>query len=186
MTISKTVLEGVLLIQPTVFRDDRGAFLESYNRRRQMDNGLSFDWVQDNLSSSSYGVVRGLHYQMSPHAQSKLVQAVYGRILDVVVDIRRGSPTFGRHFSVELDGDDRLQILIPKGFAHGFSVLSDSAVVMYKTDDYYDKESEAGIRFDDPELAVDWRIPSGSAVVSPKDFELPLFRDLKTNFEYGR
>lgn len=186
MTISKTELEGVLLIQPAVFRDDRGAFLESYNRRRHLDYGLSFDWVQDNLSSSSYGVVRGLHYQLAPRAQAKVVQAVHGRILDVVVDIRRGSPTFGRHFSVELDGEERVQILIPKGFAHGFSVLSEHAVVMYKTDDYYDKASEAGIRFDDPGLAIDWKIPPGSALVSPKDLELPLFRDLDTNFEYGR
>jgi len=186
MRISQTELEGVLLIHPDVFRDDRGAFLESYNRKRHALNGLEHDWVQDNLSSSSYGVVRGLHYQLEPYAQSKIVQAVSGRILDVVVDIRRGSPTFGRHLAVELDSDRRDQILIPKGFAHGFSVLSESAVVMYKTDEYYNKASESGIRFDDPHLAIDWRISSAKAIVSSKDLELPLFQALNTHFDYGR
>jgi dTDP-4-dehydrorhamnose 3,5-epimerase len=186
MKVYQTELEGVLIIHPDVFRDDRGAFLESYNRKRHALNGLEHDWVQDNLSSSSFGVVRGLHYQLAPNAQAKIVQAVHGRILDVVVDIRRGSPTFGRHLAKELDDEERLQILIPKGFAHGFSVLSDSAVVMYKTDDYYNKSSEAGIRFDDPELGIDWKIPSGKAIVSPKDLDLPLFSGLQTHFDYGR
>ena len=186
MTISHTELEGVLLLRPDVFKDERGAFLESYNRQRHLQNGLPFDWVQDNLSTSRHGVVRGLHYQLEPRAQAKIVQAVHGRILDVVVDIRKGSPTFGRHLSIELDSEERLQILIPRGFAHGFSVLSESAVVMYKTDDYYHKASEAGIRYDDPGLAIDWKIPADKVVVSPKDLELPLFSDLNTNFEYGR
>jgi dTDP-4-dehydrorhamnose 3,5-epimerase len=186
MKIYRTELEGVCLLSPDIYKDDRGAFLESYNRRRHLDNGLDFDWVQDNLSSSRHGVVRGLHYQLAPHGQSKIVQAVHGLILDVVVDIRKGSPSFGRHISIELDSEERMQVLIPKGFAHGFSVLSESAVVMYKTDDYYNKASEAGIRFDDPDLAIDWKIPPGKALVSPKDLELPLLSDLQTNFEYGR
>ena len=186
MKITQTELEGVLLLRPDVFKDDRGAFLESFNRRRYHQDGLDYEWVQDNLSSSRHGVVRGLHYQLAPHAQAKIVQSVHGRILDVVVDIRKGSPTFGRHLSIELDSEERLQILIPKGFAHGFSVLSETAVVMYKTDDYYHKASEAGIRFDDPDLAIDWKIPSDKAVVSPKDLELPFFTELNTNFEFGR
>ena len=186
MRITQTELEGVLLIHPDVFRDSRGAFLESYNRQRYILNGMNHEWVQDNLSSSSYGVVRGLHYQVEPHAQTKIVQSVHGRILDAVVDVRRGSPTFGRHLTVELDSEARTQILIPKGFAHGFSVLSESAVVMYKTDGYYNKGSEAGIRFDDPDLAIDWKIPSGKAIVSHKDLELPPFSKLVTNFDYRR
>ena len=182
MNISHTELPGVLILRPDVFKDDRGSFLESYNRQRHTSNGLSFDWVQDNLSSSRYGVVRGLHYQLEPHAQAKIVQAVWGRIRDVVVDMRKGSPTFGRHLSVDLDSEERTQILIPKGFAHGFSVLSDTAVVMYKTDAYYHKVSESGIRYDDPELGIDWGVPSDSIIVSPKDVELPFFSEVQPNF----
>lgn len=185
MKLYRTELEGVCLLHPDVFRDERGVFLETYNRQRHLQNGLEYEWVQDNLSSSRHGVVRGLHYQLAPHAQSKIVQAVWGRILDVVVDIRKGSPTFGRHVAVELDSEERMQILIPKGFAHGFSVLSESAVVMYKTDDYYHKASESGIRYNDPELGIDWRIPADRVLVSPKDMELPHFSQLNTNFEYG-
>jgi dTDP-4-dehydrorhamnose 3,5-epimerase len=185
MKIYRTELDGVCLLRPDVFKDERGVFLETYNRERHRQNGLEHDWVQDNLSSSRHGVVRGLHYQLGPHAQSKIVQAVWGRILDVVVDIRKGSPTFGRHVAVELDSEERVQILIPRGFAHGFSVLSESAVVMYKTDDYYHKASESGIRYDDPGLGIDWRIPADQRVVSSKDLELPLFSQLNTNFEYG-
>jgi dTDP-4-dehydrorhamnose 3,5-epimerase len=186
MRILQTEFEGLLLIYPEVLKDARGTFNESYNRQKHLRYGLDQDWVQDNLSYSSYGVVRGLHFQHPPYAQAKIVQAIHGRILDVVVDIRRGSPTFGRHLSVELDDEERLQILIPKGFAHGFSVLSESAVVMYKTDAYYNDASEAGIRFDDPDLAIDWKISSGNTIVSPKDQALPLFSELNTNFVHGR
>lgn len=182
MIISQTELAGLLILRPDVFKDERGSFLESYNRQRHASNGLPFDWVQDNLSTSRYGVVRGLHYQLEPHAQAKIVQAVWGRIRDVVVDIRKGSPTYGRHLSIDLDSEERTQILIPKGFAHGFSVLSDTAVVMYKTDAYYHKASESGIRYDDPELAIDWGVPSESIIVSPKDGELPFLSEAQTNF----
>lgn len=184
MKVSPTTLPGVMLIHPDIFRDDRGAFLESFNQRKFSEMGLPQDWVQDNLSHSSYGVIRGLHYQLNPFAQAKIVQVIRGRILDVVVDIRKGSPSFGRHISVELDSEERAQILIPRGFAHGFSVLSESADVLYKTDNHYHKASEAGIIYSDPELAIDWRIPAANAKLSAKDLELPPFAELSTNFEY--
>jgi len=184
MTVIQTEISGVLLIKPSIFRDDRGAFLESFSARRYRDHGIAQDWVQDNLSTSVRGVIRGLHYQRPPHAQAKIVQVIRGRILDVVVDIRKGSPTYGKHVAVELDSEDRMQILVPHGFAHGFSVLSPFADVLYKTDNYYSKDHEAGLLFDDPDLAIDWRIPTGEAVLSPKDLELTRLKDLQSDFEY--
>lgn len=184
MKLSPTELPGVLLIHPVIFRDDRGAFLESFNQRTFSEHGLPQDWVQDNLSHSAYGVVRGLHYQLNPFAQAKIVQVIRGHILDVVVDIRRGSPSYGRHIAVELDSEERTQILIPRGFAHGFSVLSETADVLYKTDNHYHKSSEAGILFNDPALGIDWRIPPDKVRLSAKDLELPSFAGLKTNFDY--
>jgi dTDP-4-dehydrorhamnose 3,5-epimerase len=184
MTVIQTDIAGVLLIKPNIFRDDRGAFLESFSARRYKEHGISQDWVQDNLSTSVKGVIRGLHYQRPPFAQAKIVQVIRGRILDVVVDIRTGSPTFGKHVAVELDSEDRMQILVPHGFAHGFSVLSPFADVLYKTDNYYSRDHEAGLRFDDPELAIDWRIPPGEAILSPKDLELTFLKDLSSDFEY--
>jgi len=183
MRVHSTDFPGVLIIEPDLFRDDRGVFLEGFNRRRYEENGIPFDWVQDNLSSSLRGVVRGLHFQKDPAAQTKLVQVVHGQILDVVVDIRRGSPTFGRHIAVELDSAVRRQILIPRGFAHGFSVLSERAEVMYKTDDYYSRAHEAGIRYDDPDLGIDWRVPTASVQLSPRDLQMPRLRDLGYAFE---
>jgi dTDP-4-dehydrorhamnose 3,5-epimerase len=184
MTVIQTDIAGVLLIKPNIFRDDRGAFLESFSARRYKEHGISQDWVQDNLSTSVKGVIRGLHYQRPPFAQAKIVQVIRGRILDVVVDIRTGSPTFGKHVAVELDSEERTQILVPHGFAHGFSVLSPFADVLYKTDNYYSRDHEAGLRFDDPELAIDWRIPPGEAILSPKDLELTFLKDLSSDFEY--
>lgn len=184
MTVIQTEIPDVLLIRPNIFRDDRGAFLESFSARRYRDHGISQDWVQDNLSTSVYGVIRGLHYQRPPFAQAKIVQVIRGRILDVVVDIRKGSPTFGKHLAVELDSEDRMQILVPHGFAHGFSVLSSHADVLYKTDNYYSRDHEAGLRFDDPDLAIDWRIPSQEVILSPKDLELTFLKDLSSDFEY--
>ena len=184
MTVIHTEISGVLLIKPSIFRDDRGAFLESFSARRYRDHGIDRDWVQDNLSTSVRGVIRGLHYQRPPYAQAKIVQVIRGRILDVVVDIRKGSPTYGKHVAVELDSEDRMQILVPHGFAHGFSVLSPFADVLYKTDNYYSKDHEAGLLFDDPDLAINWRIPTGEAVLSPKDLELTRLKDLQSDFEY--
>ena len=184
MTVIQTEIPDVLLIKPSIFRDDRGAFLESFSARRYRDHGISQDWVQDNLSTSVYGVIRGLHYQRPPFAQAKIVQVIRGRILDVVVDIRKGSPTYGKHVAVELDSEDRTQILVPHGFAHGFSVLSPFADVLYKTDNYYSRDHEAGLRFDDPDLSIDWRIPSGQITLSPKDLELSFMKDLSSDFEY--
>lgn len=184
MTVTQTDIPGVLLIKPNIFRDDRGAFLESFSARRYKEHGIAQDWVQDNLSTSVKGVIRGLHFQRPPFAQAKIVQVIRGRILDVVVDIRTGSPTFGKHVAVELDSEDRTQILVPHGFAHGFSVLSPFADVLYKTDNYYSKDHEAGLRFDDPALAIDWRVPASEAILSPKDLELPFLNDLSSAFEF--
>lgn len=183
MRVHSTDFPGVLVIEPDLYRDERGLFLEGFNRRRYAEMGIPFDWVQDNLSSSARGVVRGLHFQKDPVAQTKLVQVVHGHILDVVVDIRRGSPTYGRHIAVELDSDSRRQILIPRGFAHGFSVLSDRAEVMYKADDYYSRTHEAGIRYDDPDLGIDWRVPPDAVRLSPRDLQMPGLRDLGYAFE---
>jgi dTDP-4-dehydrorhamnose 3,5-epimerase len=185
MNITKTIFPGVLLIHPALFHDDRGVFLENYNLLRYTESGISHDWVQDNLSSSSYGVIRGLHYQLNPFAQAKIVQVIRGKIQDVVVDIRKESPTYGRSISVILDSEERTQILIPRGFAHGFSVLSEVADVLYKTDNYYSKNHEAGILFNDPDLAIDWMIPADKVIVSPKDTELSRFADVVTNFQYN-
>lgn len=183
MKVLTTEFEGVLIIEPDVYNDDRGLFLEGFNRRRYQMSGIPFEWVQDNLSSSVRGVVRGLHFQKDPAAQTKLVQVVQGRILDVVLDIRLGSPTFGKHISFELDAVVRRQILIPRGFAHGFSVLSQTADVMYKTDEYYSKTHEAGILFNDPDLAIDWGISADDYLPSPRDLAMPRLCDLGYAFE---
>lgn len=184
MPFTETDIPGLLVYEPTVFEDDRGYFFESYNEAVFHRQGIFIQWVQDNQSSSLGGVIRGLHYQLPPYAQTKLVRVLKGKILDVAVDIRKGSPTFGKSFSVILSGKNKKQLLIPKGFAHGFSVLSDKAEVMYKCDALYNKESEGGIIFNDPELAVDWGMPVEMAVVSEKDRQLPLFKDCITTFEY--
>lgn len=177
-------ISGLLIFEPAVYQDDRGHFFESYNEETFRRQGLDIHFVQDNQSHSRYGVIRGLHYQLEPHAQTKLVRVLQGRILDVAVDIRKGSPTFGRYLAIELSAENKLQFLIPHGFAHGFSVLSETAEVAYKCDSFYSKQSEGGIRFDTPELKIDWLIPPGKAIVSPKDLELPSFTGCHNTFQY--
>ena len=177
-------LKGLIIIEPVVFEDSRGYFYEAYNEQQFVQNGIDCHFVQDNQSRSSYGVIRGLHYQLNPFAQAKLVRVLEGTILDVAVDIRKNSPTYGRHFSIELSSGNRKQLFIPAGFAHGFSVLSETAVAFYKCNSFYNKESEGGIRFNDPGLEIDWKIDLANAIVSDKDTNLPLFTESLSNFEY--
>lgn len=170
MKLIETNIPGLLVIEPDVFRDNRGYFFESFSARKFEElTGLKVDFVQDNESYSGYGTVRGLHFQKGEHAQAKLIRIVSGRVLDVAVDLREGSPTFGHHFSIELTGENHLQIFIPKGFAHGFSVLSEKAVFQYKCDEYYAPQSEAGLLWNDPDLGIDWKLPESEAIVSEKD-----------------
>lgn len=180
MKIRETGIDGLLVIEPEVFVDSRGYFMESFSERKFRDlTGLDVDFVQDNESKSTYGVVRGLHMQLPPHAQAKLVRVVSGRALDVAVDLRKGSQTYGKHFAVELSGENHLQLFIPKGFAHGFAVLSDEVVFQYKCDGYYAPESEAAVIWNDPDLAVDWRIPAEDVRLSEKDKIHPKLKELK-------
>jgi dTDP-4-dehydrorhamnose 3,5-epimerase len=182
MSFSTTPLKDLLIFEPKVFEDSRGFFFESYNENTFRTAGVNFYWVQDNQSLSSYGVIRGLHYQLNPHAQVKLVRVLVGEILDVVVDIRKASPTYGHHLAIELSAENKKQLFIPGGFAHGFSVLSEKAQVLYKCNEFYNKESEGGIIYNDPVLKIDWRIPSNKEIVSDKDKALPLLADCKNNF----
>jgi len=177
MEIIPTPIEGLLIIKPRVYEDSRGFFFEAYNRDRYLDAGITMDFRQDNFSKSSYGVVRGLHYQLYPRSQSKLVAAVVGTVWDVAVDLRKGSPTFGQWYGVELSAENKIQFLIPQGFAHGFSVLSENAIFSYKCDDYYSPEYERGILYNDPTLMVDWKLPSEKIQVSAKDKTHPVFAD---------
>lgn len=170
MKLIETNIPGLIVMEPDVFRDGRGCFFESFSLRRFKElTGLNVDFVQDNESHSRYGTVRGLHFQKGDDAQAKLVRVVSGRVLDVAVDLREGSPTFGRHFSVELSGENHLQMFIPKGFAHGFSVLSQTAVFQYKCDAYYAPRSEGALLWNDPDLGIDWKLPVSDVVVSEKD-----------------
>ncbi len=175
MKIVTTKIKDLLIIEPKVFEDERGYFYESYNRSLLQKKGLDHNYVQDNQSKSSYGVIRGLHYQLEPYAQTKLVRVLEGTVYDVAVDIRKGSPTFGQWTGLELSKKNRLQLLVPKGFAHGFSVLSHTAVVFYKCDDYYNPGSERGIIFNDKTLNIDWRIEPEDIIVSGKDRKHPTF-----------
>lgn len=175
MKIESTPFEGLLILTPRIFADERGYFFESYNAHTFKQNGLDFDWVQDNQSSSTYGVIRGLHFQKPPYAQTKLIRVLQGEILDVVVDLRHDSKTFGQTYSIVLSSENQLQLLIPKGFAHGFVVLSERADVMYKCDQLYNKESESGILFNDPKLNIDWKVDANKMIVSSKDLVLPAF-----------
>lgn len=177
MEVIKTEIDGPVILRPRVFGDARGYFFESYSKREFDALVRPIDFVQDNESSSSYGVVRGLHFQKGIHSQSKLVRVVRGRVLDVAVDIRVGSPTFGRHVAVELSEENKLMLFVPRGFAHGFSVLSDRAVFQYKCDNYYCPESEGAIAWNDPALGIDWRIPRQDVVLSDKDRRHPLLTD---------
>lgn len=181
MIVNRTEIEDLFIIEPRVFADKRGYFYESYNKSEFERNGLFYDFVQDNQSKSQYGVIRGLHYQLEPFAQAKLVRVLEGKVLDVVVDLRTSSPTFGQHFSIELSEDNYKQLLIPRGFAHGFSVLSEIAVFAYKCDNFYNKPSERGIIYNDPILAIDWKIPDNEQIVSDKDLINPIF-DLADKF----
>ena len=184
MPFTDTHMPGLIIFEPRVFEDNRGYFFEAYNDEVFKNAGVELKFVQDNQSQSSYGVIRGLHYQLNPFAQSKLVRVLEGSILDVAVDIRKGSPTFGKSFSIELSSENKKQLLIPKGFAHGFSVLSNKAVVLYKCDAVYNKESEAGIRFNDLSLKIDWQIPEDKAIISERDLAMPLFEESRNNFEF--
>jgi len=182
MKVETTGFEGLVVITPSVFADERGYFFESYNSASHLKSGLDYHWVQDNQSHSKHGVIRGMHFQKAPFAQTKLVRALQGEILDVVVDLRKGEPTFGKVFSILLSADNKKQLLVPKGFAHGFSVLSSSADVMYKCDGLYNKQSESGLIFNDPALKIDWKLSAEEMIVSEKDLVLPTFDNLDANF----
>ena len=169
MRVIKTDIDGVLIIEPEVFGDSRGYFMESYSQREFEREVAPVRFVQDNRSYSRYGVVRGLHYQREPYAQSKLVSCPVGKVLDVAVDIREGSPTYGKHVAVELSAENHRQLFIPKGFAHGFVVLSDEALFEYKCDEFYHPEAECGIAWDDPNIGIDWRLPKEDIILSEKD-----------------
>lgn len=183
MPFLKCDLQGLVLIEPVVFEDSRGYFFEAYNEEQFVQNGIDCHFVQDNQSRSSYGVIRGLHYQLNPHAQAKLIRVLEGSILDVAVDIRKKSPTYGQHYSVELSSENRKQLFIPAGFAHGFSVLSETAIVLYKCDHFYNKQSEGGIIYNDTALQIDWKVGSDAAVISDKDKLLPALSASVSNFE---
>jgi len=185
MNLTKTDIPGVVVCEPRVFEDARGYFFESYSKH-EFDKaiGRPIDFVQDNQSRSVRGVMRGLHFQKPPMSQAKLVRCVEGRVLDVAVDIRRGSPTFGRHIAVELSADNRRQLFIPRGFAHGFAVLSDVAIFQYKCDNYYAPQAEGGISILDHSLGIDWQIPTSEVIISEKDTHHPLFKDFNSPFIY--
>ena len=185
MEVIRTSIPDVLILEPRVFEDARGYFFESWSQRVFDGMVRPVRFVQDNESRSSYGVVRGLHFQKGAFSQSKLVRVVEGSVLDIAVDIRRGSPTFGRHVAVELSASDHRQLFIPRGFAHGFSVLSESAVFQYKCDNYYAPQAESAIAWDDPALGIDWRIPEGDIILSEKDRHHPLLADCPDLFDYG-
>ncbi|MBQ1209766.1 MAG: dTDP-4-dehydrorhamnose 3,5-epimerase [Bacteroidales bacterium] len=185
MEVIKTDIEGVLILEPRIFNDARGYFFESFNQNEfQAKTGLDIRFVQDNESYSSYGVLRGLHFQKGENAQSKLVRVIEGRVLDVAVDIRKGSPTFGKWVSVELSGENHRQFFIPRGFAHGFSVLSETARFQYKCDNFYAPKSEGAIAWNDPDLAIDWKLPAEDVQLSEKDSCHPLLKDAPYLFEY--
>lgn len=181
MNIIRTLIEGLAIIEPRVFGDARGYFFESYSER-DFSEVADISFVQDNESRSCYGVVRGLHFQRPPYAQAKLVRVVEGRVLDVAVDIRRGSPTYGQHVAAELTADNHRQFFIPHGFAHGFAVLSETAVFQYKCDNFYHPEAEGAIAWDDPMLAIDWHLPPDAVLLSDKDRRHPPFKDFITPF----
>jgi dTDP-4-dehydrorhamnose 3,5-epimerase len=184
MPFIETDFPGLKVFEPKVFEDARGYFFESYNLQVCKDGGVDTVFVQDNQARSTYGVIRGLHYQLNPQAQTKFIRVLSGKILDVVVDIRHGSPTYGKHFAIELSAENKLQLYIPAGFAHGYSVLSETAEVFYKCDAFYNKELEGGIALHDPSLQIDWKIPEDKRIISDKDKQQPLFADAKNNFSF--
>jgi len=182
MEVKTTPIQGLLVIEPQVFRDARGYFVETYNEERYRAAGVDAAFVQDNQSCSSYGVVRGLHFQRPPYTQAKLVSCAVGRVLDVAVDLRKDSPTFGQWYAVELDAESHRQFYIPRGFAHGFSVLSEVAVFTYKCDNLYHPEADGGLLLSDPDLAIDWQVPEDKRIMSEKDKKHPLLRDFDNPF----
>ncbi len=182
MEVKETDIEGIKIIKPIIFEDSRGYFFESYNKDKLKSVIGAIEFVQDNQSLSEFGTIRGLHYQLAPYSQAKLVRVIHGKIFDVAVDIRENSPTYGKYFGIELSEENKTQLFIPKGFAHGFSVLSPKAVVIYKTDELYHKDSERGIKYNDPELAIDWKIEPQKSILSSKDKVLPTFKEAEKNF----
>lgn len=186
MNIIQTKIEGVVIIEPRVFGDSRGYFLESFSQKNFCENVLNTQFIQDNESKSTYGVLRGLHFQLPPFAQSKLVRVVQGRVLDVAVDIRRGSATFGHHVAVELTEDNHRQLFIPRGFAHGFAVLSQQAVFQYKCDNYYAPQCEGSIIWNDPDLGIDWMIPAEDIALSEKDMKHNRLKDVDALFDFNQ
>jgi dTDP-4-dehydrorhamnose 3,5-epimerase len=184
MKFIKTAISDVYVLEPSVFGDDRGYFLESFNLQEFEENIGPIKFIQDNESKSSKGVLRGLHFQKPPFQQAKLVRCTAGRILDICIDIRKGSPTFGKHLAIELSGENKTQLFIPRGFAHGFAVLSESAVFAYKVDNNYAPKYDAGIRYDDKDLNIDWGFSSGAFQLSEKDKNLPSFKDLDSPFKF--
>lgn len=185
MTIEELEIPGLLIVKPTIFEDARGYFFESYSERAFHEKGFGFRFVQDNESRSSRDVIRGLHFQLAPHAQTKLLRVIEGQIFDVVVDMRKNSPTYGKWFGIEISDKNRLQILVPKGCAHGFRVLSETATVFYKCDEFYHPASDRGILFSDIALGIDWGINPQDAIVSEKDRKAPLFAESDNNFIFG-
>jgi len=182
MNLKPTPIKDLIIIEPTVFEDARGYFFEAYNQNTLASLGVNINFVQDNQSFSKQGTLRGLHYQNPPYAQTKLVRVLQGEIMDICVDIRKQSPTYGQHFAIRLSAENKKQLLIPHGFAHGFSVISETAVVLYKCDQFYNKASEGGIRFDDPSLNIDWGMDLKDAIVSDKDLVLPGIEGCNSEF----
>ncbi|MDQ2721084.1 MAG: dTDP-4-dehydrorhamnose 3,5-epimerase [Bacteroidota bacterium] len=184
MPFITTEFPGLLIFEPKVFQDNRGYFFESYNKKIFSEGGVEINFVQDNQASSAFGVIRGLHYQLDPYAQTKLIRVLSGKIIDVAVDIRKNSPTYGKAYTIELSAENKKQFLVPKGFAHGYSVISETAEVFYKCDEFYHKESEGGIAWNDPALNIDWNIPIENCTVSDKDQKYPLLESCKNNFVF--
>ena len=185
MKFTRTSIPDIFLIEPKVFGDDRGYFVETFKSELfEQETGIKTTFIQDNESRSSYGVLRGLHYQLPPYAQSKLVRVIEGKVLDVAVDIRKGSPTFGQQLSIELSAESKHQLFVPRGFAHGFVVLSETAIFSYKVDNYYSPECDRGIRFNDPQLNIDWKIDAQKLQLSEKDKSQPLFKEVTDLFDY--
>ena len=185
MPFIKTSFPGLLIFGPKVFEDSRGYFFESYNSKTFLNEGLQISFIQDNQASSTFGVIRGLHYQLEPHAQTKLIRVLSGSIIDAVVDIRKNSPTYGKAYTINLSSENKKQLLVPKGFAHGYSVVSETAEVFYKCDAFYHKESEGGIAWNDAALQIDWQIPADKVLVSDKDCAYPHLKDCIHNFVFN-
>ena len=185
MPFTKTPFPGLLIFEPKVFGDNRGYFFESYNQKVFLEQNIEINFVQDNQASSIFGVIRGLHYQLEPYAQTKLIRVLSGNIIDAVVDLRQNSPTYGKAYTIELSSENKKQLLVPKGFAHGYSVISETAEVFYKCDIFYHKESEGGIAWNEPSLNIDWQIPAERVRVSEKDSFYPSLENCKQNFVFN-